>query len=801
MKNIFQHTNNPFLIFEYNSFLNSNLELNLVYEVDLPETYSLTSENIEEIHQIWIQAFKLLPINTIILKQDIFTERKYKANTKSKSFIENSEMNHFQKRKYFKQKTILHFCLKNTDYKSNQFLNPFKKITKFENYNHKQLKFKEEVEKCISFLVNSRFIEIKKLNEKDIKDNYTNYFNGLTNKLQTDIILENKDLKIENSIQIGSKIVTGYMINNLDQLPENLNIVCKDSKYSTDKYNFYKNIGDNFGLEIPFEHIYNQLIIIKDTRKEINKLEEKRKILEGLQALEPRNKNKIIEIEDYLEILENNPDRKIIDCHQNILFFSKNFDELRENSKIISNTFRTNNIKPKLINHERLKQIFLCFNSPYISHIPKQLTYTTELAVGTALFIINSNSKSDTTGIRFTERNFNIPIYKDIIDLKKKRIKASNFMIFGPTGEGKSVLAQHIFRQLIDQNHKIVIFDIGESFKNFSRIFPENTSQFITYKHGFSLGINPFELNNKTIDSDKIRELIAFINCLWLPNKILDEHTKSALEKLLIYYYKEDKEPNFIKFYYFVKSNGKNILNLEQIPLRFIDLDSFFVLCSKYLPNGIYHFLLEKTSTNSIQEEKKLMVFEFGEAKSDKNLLAILFQLALISVKKLIWDLRTEKGFIFFDEMAEFIKYDSIKNVISFYYQAIRKQNASIGVALQSPAQLPKTERIEAMIDNTQVVYVLFNEKGYEGIVQKFNLSNHQHNILRSIRPNLNAKNPYTEIGLIIGKFVWVVRLELSKTAYLAYQTEGEICMEIERLYQKNNSLKESITEYQKNNS
>jgi len=53
--------------------------------------------------------------------------------------------------------------------------------------------------------------------------------------------------------------------------------------------------------------------------------------------------------------------------------------------------------------------------------------------------------------IYFNDRVYNIPVKKDVWDEDRKRIKARNFFIIAPTGEGKSVLANHIFRQFYEK--------------------------------------------------------------------------------------------------------------------------------------------------------------------------------------------------------------------------------------------------------------------------------------------------------------------------------------------------------------
>ena len=73
----------------------------------------------------------------------------------------------------------------------------------------------------------------------------------------------------------------------------------------------------------------------------------------------------------------------------------------------------------------------------------------------------------------FNDREHNIPVLKDVWDERKKRIKARNFAIFAPTGEGKSFLANNILRQYFESGVRLVIIDLGGSYTKFAKLYPE----------------------------------------------------------------------------------------------------------------------------------------------------------------------------------------------------------------------------------------------------------------------------------------------------------------------------------------
>ena len=47
------------------------------YRVELPEIYSLSEKDFEDMHSNWFQAMKSLPIGTVIHKQDIYFKRMF----------------------------------------------------------------------------------------------------------------------------------------------------------------------------------------------------------------------------------------------------------------------------------------------------------------------------------------------------------------------------------------------------------------------------------------------------------------------------------------------------------------------------------------------------------------------------------------------------------------------------------------------------------------------------------------------------------------------------------------------------
>ena len=99
MKKINLSAYHPILNIEKHIVFASKGNVVLCYKADLPEIYSLSEKDFEDIHGSWFQAFKSLPTCTVIHKQDIYKKSNYTADKlPNRSFLEKATNNHFKGR-------------------------------------------------------------------------------------------------------------------------------------------------------------------------------------------------------------------------------------------------------------------------------------------------------------------------------------------------------------------------------------------------------------------------------------------------------------------------------------------------------------------------------------------------------------------------------------------------------------------------------------------------------------------------------------------------------------------------------
>lgn len=801
----------PLLAIEDNTVLSNNGDIIMCYALELPEIFTLSPEDYHSIHDFWYRTIKYLPAHSFVHKQDIFQRQDYVGNElPNDTFLQKSTKKYFQERPFVSHSSYLFIGYTGKNRLNNGSVsNPFKKlpnrkklIEEFEGDNA----FVSEVAKSIDFLNSSKYIKAHPILEDEIHALIQNYYNGFDPDKYVDTsLVEQVSTKGRSydAIGIGNRRVGVFTLNDIKQFPDEVDIHKLDNDYSSKKFKIFKGASDDFGFKMPFDHIYNQVIYIDDHSAHKKELEIRREHLVGAKGFGTDNRTAAEGLTTYLEELSKDESKKIVRGHSNIIFYADNDKEFEACTNTISTVYRTLDFKPHYPHKNAVQEVYLKSVFPYMSSLANINVFRTELEIALTLFLNITSYKSDDDGIVFSDRIFNIPIKRDVRDEAKKRIKAWNFFIFAPTGEGKSVLAQHIFRQFNEQGKKLVIFDIGGSFKKLSYLVPEDKVIFFSYEHGRPLGLNPFYIKDITeLDTDKRNSLADFVYSLWHPEKTPENDDRTILIKLLdAYYHNVESQHSFPNFFSFLKINQNHILYRLGINERFFDLESFLLMTEKYV-SGEYSFLFDTTEDFSHRlQDKDLVIFEFEKANDNVLLLSLLLQFGNEAVDKIILEDRSIDGVVFYDELAKFIKDKSIRNRVTHYYQTNRKHSASVGTALQTPEQLPEGPDTNAMIENSQVVYILHNEKGYEPIVRRFNLSEHQHNILKSITPNLKAKNPYTEFALIIGREIWIMRLELPKESFYAYQTDGKDYEAIMRLYQDNNDMQLSIQNYIKHKS
>ncbi|WP_127142142.1 TraG family conjugative transposon ATPase [Flagellimonas marinaquae] len=792
MNRINLNSHHPILDIQNHVVFANNGNVVLCYKVALPEIHSLSEQDFEELHSMWFQAFKTLPTGTVIQKQDSYQKVGYDAHQlPNNTFLEKATYEYFKGREYLSHQSYLFFVLPlDKTLNAAKYVNPFRKA---EKGFHRKLdvqvaEFITAVDDAVSFINNGQRVSLSPMPSDDILTHTNNYYNGFNQDFDTDMLLENK------YIEIGNHFFDVIAVTNENCFGGWVQSSKTNEKFTSDDFTFHQGFIDGLGLELNENHIVNQVLYLDNKHKWRKLLDKKVEELSKSSNFGSQNKVVLKKVQHILDQINTDDSSRIIRGHLNIIFWHSEAEHLKRIGSQIKAGFKELDIMPYHPNGEERKHYFLNSHPCHATNFSNEDLYVTDLKHALCLYINNTNYASDATGIIFNDRQYNIPVLKDVWDEDKHRIKARNFAIFAPTGEGKSFLANNILRQYFEQGVRLVLIDLGGSYAKFAKLYP-GQHVILRYEQGKNLGINPFYM---AADSDLTPERLEDLAVFLL--ELLAQHhaTKSqevAIKKVLLWYYKTIRQDHSLaSLYQFVDDRKDTLIQDLQIKEAHFSTYDFLHILSEYVQDGPYSFLFNTGADQTYTiEDKSLIIFELDEVRDNKEILSVMLKLIKSAIQRTIWRNRSERGIILFDEFAKQLKFPNVLESVEFYYQAIRKQNGAIGIILQSINQLPENSTSASILENSQVIYSLRNEKGYDALQKRLNLSSHDLNQLKSIRNNLSGERKYTEIFIKIGKESNVFRLEVPPEVYAAYLTDGTESTEIMDRYEETLDMEKAI--------
>lgn len=790
---------NTILGIEKNQIFCNRGDLVIGFKFDFKEKYSLSKKDFEEIHTNMVKALKSLPVGTIVVKSDLYENKKYDTSVlPNDTFIQRKTVDYFKDASYMKHNSYIFLVFPRLDtFKNDSIKNPFKfpSIQNFRNDDAKINSFRKEAEKFKEVINKEGYSVLIELTEKEILSFEDFYFSGFQWNYTTDSTIKKDHIKVDD------KYIGLFSIVDEKNLPNHISPSKTDKEYSNSQedFVFHQGFADDFTFNIKCNHIYNQIIFIDDSKTHLKKISQAREEIKSASTLAPENKISLKKIdEDIKDIVDK--EVHIIRGYNSVIFCTDTKEDFEQSKIDIETTFRALDIKPYFPKGVRLKSHYLNSFFSNVSCLDNNSLYKTDINVAACLFINNTNYKSEEEGIIFNERLFNTPVKYDFWDEYHKQSSSRNTIIVAPTGSGKSVTWLHICRQLIEQDVTNVIIDLGDSYLKFSKLLPKEDVTVFRYKEGDSLGLNPFIVKGK-ITTEHLESVAEFVWTVIKRGKEPTQEERTSLRLILATYYDIITEEHCFKsFYKFIEKRKQDILKISGIKEKeYFDVEQFLHSGGDFV-NGAYSFLFADSEEKSQQFiGKKLVIFELDSIKDNKLLLTIMLQTISDAIHKIIWKDKSKKGFVFFDEFAKQLEFPDVLNQVAFFFQAIRKQNGAVGIILQTLNQLPDAPKAKSILDNTETYIYLATEKDkYRASIARMNLNKHVQAQMFSMKNNFSGNTKYSEILIVRNRHVHVYRIVLPPEALLAFQTEGKLHDEMMQLYEKNGSMEQTINQIMK---
>lgn len=786
-----------------NAVLSKTGALTICFYMKQPEVYSLDPDGFEKRHKEMFHAFKYMNESTYIHKQDIFLRRHYDSQLiAGDSFIQRSERKHFNKREYLEHHCVLAFSLTNLESLNEAYIkNPLSyrdELTKSDK--EKITTFIESVESAKSVIQSIYKTSLLQLNEADIKEYIWQYVTGFYNDNGI------RDIHGENHIVIGGKNAMFFSLNDINQLPDYLDVYVKDVSLPEASEKLYCSPLEMLGVHLRCTHVINQIWNFENSNFTKDELNGKIKLFKDHGSFDKENEHIYKHLEELQEemMTENNI---LCRTHFNLMILEEG-DKFEKSVEQVKSILDGAAFKYYIPSHEGLEEIYLGSVLSRCNKLPDDFYFLTDLHSSLLLNINYSTYKSDSEGLFFNDRLFNIPYKLDLWDKEKKRMPARNMIIVAGTGGGKSVITENIIQQRIELNYKQIVVEFGKSFYQLTQLYPER-SLHIDYDGTKPLGINPFVIEGDMPETEKLENLTNLVLRFWRKKDALDNiNQRVSVSKLVKSYYLDTKvNRSFISFYNYIKENINRLLKDLEIESEYFDYKSFIHVCSQFLPGGLYENICKESDLGAQIKDKDFVVFELTKIKKDPFLVSVLMSILDDAIESNLLD-RSTYGFLLFDEYAEsqYLENNSngndIHSTVSFCFQKVRKENSSVGVVVQDLGQLREGSLTNGIIANTHILGVLpTSESVYDTVIEKFKIKNKsQVNLMKSIRNDFQSNRKYSEIFFRLGElYTTVVRLELSPEKLLAFQTDGSVWSSLQEDYKKNPNLEDVIINKLKN--
>lgn len=451
----------PLLAIENGCIISKDADITVAFEMELPELFTITSDEYEAMHSTWYKSIKVLPNYTIVHKQDWFIMERYESELQKEdiSFLGRAYEKHFNERPFLNH-SVYFFITKTNKQKMMQQSNfstlcrgnilP-KEITDKEGVNA----FLEAVDQFERIMNSSGFFTLKRFYADEIAG--TSEKPGLLDRYFS--LSESNHASLEDirlgadEVRIGDKILCLHTLSDTDDLPAHVVTDYRHERLSTDRSDCRLSFAAPVGLLLSCDHIYNQYIFVDDSAENLKKFERQARNMHSLSRYSRANQINKEWLEEYMNTAHSKG-LTSIRAHFNVLAWSDDREQLKHIKNDVGSALAMMECKPR---HNTIDTATLYWAAMpgNAADFPAEESFYTFIEPALCFFTAETNYKDSLSpfGIKMADRMSGKPLHLDISDLPmKKGITTNrNKFILGPSGSGKSFFTNHMIRQYYEQ--------------------------------------------------------------------------------------------------------------------------------------------------------------------------------------------------------------------------------------------------------------------------------------------------------------------------------------------------------------
>ena len=788
----------PLLAVENGCIVSKDADVTVAFKVELPELFTVTSNEYEAIHSAWHKAVKVLPDFSIVHKQDFFIEEKYQPeiDRDELSFLSRSFERHFNERPF-----LNHFCYlfltKTTKMRSRQE-STFSTLCK-DKIIPKEIEDKETVTKFLEavgqferIMNDSGFITLRRLRADEIVGTETTA--GIVEKYfslsQNDTTVL-KDISLNpEEMRIGDDFLCLHTLSDAEDLPGNVGTDSRYERLSTDRSDCRLSFAAPVGVLLTCNHVYNQYIFIDDHAESLKRFEQTARNMQSLSRYSRSNQINRAWIEEYLNEAHSKG-LVSVRCHCNVMAWSDDREELKHIKNDVGSQLALMECKPRH-NTVDVPTLFWAGIPGNEGDFPFEESFYTFIPQALCFFTEETNYKSSLSpfGIKMVDRVTGRPLHLDISDLPMKKgvITNRNKFVLGPSGSGKSFFMNHLVRQYYEQNSHIVLVDTGNSYQGLCEMIHRKTKGadgiYYTYSEEKSISFNPFYTEDYKFNVEKKDSIKTLLLTLWKSEDDKITKTESGeLGSAVSAYIKKIQQdrsivPCFDTFYEYMLNDYRAELEKRDIKVSRDDfnIDNFLTTLRQYYKGGRFDFLLNSRENIDLLH-KRFIVFEIDSIKDNAELFPVVVIIIMEAFINKMWRLKGIRKLLIVEEAWKALTTENMANYLKYMYKTVRKYFGEAIVVTQEVDDIISSPVVKESIINNSDCKILLDQKKYmnkfDGIQAMLGLTEKEKAQILSINLANHPGRKYKEVWIgLNGVQSAVYATEVSPAEYLTYTTE-----------------------------
>ena len=788
----------PLLAVENGCIVSKDADVTVAFKVELPELFTVTSNEYEAIHSAWHKAVKVLPDFSIVHKQDFFIEEKYQPeiDRDELSFLSRSFERHFNERPF-----LNHFCYlfltKTTKMRSRQE-STFSTLCK-DKIIPKEIEDKETVTKFLEavgqferIMNDSGFITLRRLRADEIVGTETTA--GIVEKYfslsQNDTTVL-KDISLNpEEMRIGDDFLCLHTLSDVEDLPGNVGTDSRYERLSTDRSDCRLSFAAPVGVLLTCNHVYNQYIFIDDHAESLKRFEQTARNMQSLSRYSRSNQINRAWIEEYLNEAHSKG-LVSVRCHCNVMAWSDDREELKHIKNDVGSQLALMECKPRH-NTVDVPTLFWAGIPGNEGDFPFEESFYTFIPQALCFFTEETNYKSSLSpfGIKMVDRVTGRPLHLDISDLPMKKgvITNRNKFVLGPSGSGKSFFMNHLVRQYYEQNSHIVLVDTGNSYQGLCEMIHRKTKGadgiYYTYSEEKPISFNPFYTEDYKFNVEKKDSIKTLLLTLWKSEDDKITKTESGeLGSAVSAYIKKIQQdrsivPCFDTFYEYMLNDYRAELEKRDIKVSRDDfnIDNFLTTLRQYYKGGRFDFLLNSRENIDLLH-KRFIVFEIDSIKDNAELFPVVVIIIMEAFINKMWRLKGIRKLLIVEEAWKALTTENMANYLKYMYKTVRKYFGEAIVVTQEVDDIISSPVVKESIINNSDCKILLDQKKYmnkfDGIQAMLGLTEKEKAQILSINLANHPGRKYKEVWIgLNGVQSAVYATEVSPAEYLTYTTE-----------------------------